>query len=290
MMEMDPKYQSFPDYLSRIYFKGNGGQLVPLDSIAKIAPGVGPQSIAHSGQLPSVTIAFNLKPGISLGVAVDKIEEVARNTLPATVTTRFAGTAQAFQDSLKNLKLLLLLAVLVSYIVLGILYESYVHPLVILSGLPSAAGGALLTLILFRSELNVYSFVGLMMLIGIVKKNAIMQIDFALSAQRKDRLPAKEAIYSGCLVRFRPIMMTTAAALFGSIPLALGYGSSGDARRPLGLAVVGGLMFSQLMTLYLTPVLYTYLANLQEFLGSSAKLAAEMADVPAPIQGQVLGD
>jgi hydrophobic/amphiphilic exporter-1 (mainly G- bacteria), HAE1 family len=182
-------------------------------------------------------------------VAVDKIEEVARNTLPATVTTRFAGTAQAFQDSLKNLKLLLLLAVLVSYIVLGILYESYVHPLVILSGLPSAAGGALLTLILFRSELNVYSFVGLMMLIGIVKKNAIMQIDFALSAQRKDRLTAKGAIYSGCLVRFRPITMTTTAALFGAIPLALGYSSSGDARRPLGLAVVGGLLFSQLMTL-----------------------------------------
>jgi HAE1 family hydrophobic/amphiphilic exporter-1 len=261
MLEMQPKYQEFTDYIKKIYFKGGSGQLVPLDSVAKIIADVGPQSINHSGQLPAVTVAFNLKPGVSLGEAVDKIEEVAKETLPPTVTTRFAGTAQAFQDSLRNLSLLLTVAILVVYIVLGVLYESYIHPLTILSGLPSAGVGALLTLLLFKSELNIYSFVGLMMLIGIVKKNAIMQIDFALEAERRDGLAPREAIYQGCLIRFRPIMMTTMAALFGALPIAFGYGAGGEARRPLGLAVAGGLVFSQLMTLYLTPVVYTYMAG-----------------------------
>ncbi len=262
MLEMQPRYQEFTDYIRKIYFKGGNGQLVPLDSIATVKPDVGPQSINHSGQLPAVTVAFNLKPGVSLGEAVDRIDEVAKETLPPTVTTRFAGAAQAFQTSLKNLSLLLTIAILVVYIVLGVLYESYIHPLTILSGLPSAGVGALLTLLLFKSELNIYSFVGLMMLIGIVKKNAIMQIDFALEAERRDRLTPREAIYQGCLIRFRPIMMTTMAALFGALPIAFGYGSGGEARRPLGLAVAGGLVFSQLMTLYLTPVVYTYMAGI----------------------------
>jgi hydrophobic/amphiphilic exporter-1 (mainly G- bacteria), HAE1 family len=263
LIEVEREYQADPNLMSMLYVRSAKGDLVPLDSLARMTPAIGPMSINHYGQLPAVTISFNLKPGVSLGDAVDQIDELTRKTLPATVTTVFQGTAQAFQKSMKNLGWLLALAILVVYIVLGVLYESFIHPLTILSGLPSAGFGALLTLWLFKIDLNIYSYVGLILLIGIVKKNAIMQIDFALAAERKEGKPPMEAIYEGCVIRFRPIMMTTMAALFGALPIALGYGAGGEARRPLGLCVVGGLLFSQLVTLYLTPVYYTYMAALQ---------------------------
>jgi HAE1 family hydrophobic/amphiphilic exporter-1 len=264
ILESLPAFQTQPADLSLLYIRSARGALVPLNAVARLEQVLGPQTINHSGQLPSVTISFNLKPGVSLGEAVDRVQEIAHRLLPAGITTSFQGAAQAFQTSFQNLWLLLLVAILVVYIVLGILYESYVHPITILSGLPSAGVGALATLALFKVELNIYSFVGLIMLIGIVKKNAIMQIDFALAAERHEGKPPLEAIYQGCLIRFRPIMMTTMAALLGAVPIAIGYGAGGEARQPLGLAVVGGLLVSQLVTLYLTPVYYTYLAALQD--------------------------
>jgi HAE1 family hydrophobic/amphiphilic exporter-1 len=279
LLELKPEYQADPNALSLLYFKATNGPLIPLDTLAKVNQNIGPQAINHYGQLPAVTISFNLKPGTSLGDVVGKIQNLTTKTLPSTISTSFQGSAKAFENSLTNLAVLLIIAILVVYIVLGILYESYIHPLTILSGLPSAGFGALLTLYLFRMDLNIYAFVGLIMLIGIVEKNAIMQIDFALDAERNHGLTPLKAIYEGCLTRFRPIMMTTMAALLGAVPIAVGYGAGGEARQPLGLVVVGGLLFSQLVTLYLTPVFYTYMAALQEKLKGRKRVRIEE---PAP--------
>jgi HAE1 family hydrophobic/amphiphilic exporter-1 len=277
IMEALPEYQDSPSDLSMLYLRSGNGNLVPLSAVTSMSQSVTAQSINHLGQLPAVTISYNLTPGASLGEALDQINEAAARTLPSTISATSQGTAQAFQSSFANLYALLFVAIMVVYIVLGILYESYIHPITIFSGLPSAGFGALLTLYLFHVELNIYSFVGLIMLIGIVKKNAIMQIDFALNAEREEGKTPMEAIYQGCLVRFRPIMMTTMAAMLGAIPIAIGYGAGGEARQPLGLAVVGGLIFSQLVTLFLTPVYYTYLAGIQEWFNSrkSARPALE---------------
>jgi HAE1 family hydrophobic/amphiphilic exporter-1 len=295
LLELAPQFQADPAALSLLYFKTassdrsggagqgapgpggaaasfgsaapapSGGTVVPLDTLAHATQVVGPQTVNHKGQLPAVTISFGLKPGASLGSVLATVRDIADRTLPETVGGQFQGAAKAFQSSLGNLAILLVIAIMVVYIVLGILYESYIHPLTILSGLPSAGFGALVTLILFRMDLNIYAFVGMIMLIGIVEKNAIMQIDFALEAERAGRTP-EEAIYQVCLIRFRPIMTTTMSALLGAVPIALGYGAGGEARQPLGLVVVGGLLFSQLVTLYLTPVVYTYMARVQEWL------------------------
>ena len=270
ILELLPEYQRDPAALQLLYLRSQRGNLVPLTSVASASPDVGPLSVNHSGQLPSVTLSFNLPPGVSLGAAVNEVEKTARQTLPSTISTGFSGTAQAFQASQQGLALLLLLAVLVIYIVLGILYESFVHPLTILSGLPFAGFGALLTLVVFRTELSVYAFVGVIRLVGLVKKNAIMMIDFALDAERNERKTPREAILQAASVRFRPIMMTTMAALMGTLPIAIGWGSGAESRRPLGLAVVGGLAFSQIITLYVTPVVYTYLDALQQRFGRRA--------------------
>ena len=259
ILGLQDMYQSDPAALGLLYLRSAQGQLVPLNTVASLHETLGPLTVNHAGQLPAVTISFNLRPGTALGEAVDQINVLAHRMLPGTITTSFQGTAQAFESSLTGLWLLLAASILVIYIVLGILYESFVHPLTILSGLPSAGFGALTTLLLFRTELNIYAFVGIIMLIGIVKKNAIMQIDFALDAQKSQGRGPLEAIFEGCVIRFRPIMMTTMAALLGALPIALAFGAGAAARRPLGLAVVGGLLFSQLITLYQTPVYYTYL-------------------------------
>ena len=263
VMELEDKYQADPAALSMLYVHSSSGNLVPLNAVANLTTNLGPLTVNHLGQLPAVTISFNLKNGVAIGDAVNSINKLAREVLPPTVTTEFQGAAQAFQASLTGLGILLFMAILVIYIVLGILYESFIHPITILSGLPSAAFGALLTLQIFHLSLDLYGFVGVIMLIGIVKKNAIMMVDFAIERERHSHKTAEEAIYEGCLIRFRPIMMTTMAALMGTLPIALGSGAGADSRRPLGLAVVGGLVFSQAVTLYLTPVFYTYMDSFQ---------------------------
>ena len=270
VMELLPEYQRDLSALSLLYIRSRNGPLVPLASLATLSSSAGPLTVNHAGQLPAVTISFDLREGVAIGTAVAEVQRVARQLLPASITTSFAGTAQAFQSSQAGLLALLILAVLVIYMVLGILYESFIHPLTILSALPFAGFGALLTLLIFRVDLSVYAFVGVIMLVGLVKKNGIMMIDFALEAQRNEGKSAHDAILQACSIRFRPIMMTTMAALMGTLPIALGVGVGSESRRPLGIAVVGGLAFSQFITLYVTPVIYTYLDALQQRLGRTS--------------------
>jgi HAE1 family hydrophobic/amphiphilic exporter-1 len=278
ILQVAPQYQRTPEGLSKIYLRSTQGALTPLDTVVKLSRAAGPLSVNHFGQLPAVTVSFNLKPGYSLGEAAAHVKESLQELrIPPTISVNFQGTVKEFQQSFQGLSILLIVAILVIYIVLGILYESFIHPITILSGLPSAVFGALLTLRLFHRELDLYAFVGLIMLFGVVKKNAIMMIDFALEQQRVEGKAPFEAIYSGCMLRFRPIMMTTVAALFGTLPIALGYGEGADARQPLGLAVVGGLVVSQLLTLYITPVIYLYMERFQGWLRG-----AKGAAIPAP--------
>lgn len=266
ILEVRPELQKDPSALDRLYVRANTGKLVPLSAVTVARTGVAPLNVNHNGQMPSVNITFNLAPGAALGDAVNQIENaVAQLNLPGSTRMMFQGTAQAFQESTRNLAILLIVAVAVIYLLLGVLYESFIHPITILSGLPSAGLGAVATLMLFNMEFSLYGFVGLLLLIGIVKKNAIMMIDFALNAQREEGRSPHDAIVEGCLKRFRPILMTTMAAMLGSVPIAIGFGASGAARRPLGLSIIGGLIVSQAVTLYLTPVLFLYFERFQQW-------------------------
>jgi HAE1 family hydrophobic/amphiphilic exporter-1 len=283
ILESLPEYQTSVADLSRIYLKTSSGTTVPIEAVTKLVPAVGPLQVNHQGQQPAVTISFNLAPGASLGQAVDVVHEIERQVrLPATVTSGFQGTAQVFQDSLKGQGILILAAIFAAYVVLGILYESFIHPITIISGLPSAGIGAILTLMLFQMDMSVIAMIGIVMLVGIVKKNAIMMVDFAVQ-RRHVGLSAEAAIREACLLRFRPIMMTTFAAIFGALPIALGTGAGAELRQPLGVSVVGGLLVSQALTLYITPVIYIYLDRIDRRLRRSLEpQVEEVADEDRP--------
>jgi HAE1 family hydrophobic/amphiphilic exporter-1 len=287
ILELKEAFQKDPASLSQLYVRSNTGNLVQLGSVATFTKGVGPQSIQHNGQLPAVSISFATRPNVALGTAVDAVQREARAVLPPDVTSVLSGDTQAFAQAQSGLLALLFVAIFVIYVVLGILYESFIHPITILSGLPFAALGALLTLWIFGKDLGVYSYVGIIMLIGLVKKNAIMMIDFAIEAERDLKMSAHDAIVEAARVRFRPITMTTLAALMGTLPIAIGFGAGAESRQPLGLAVVGGLLFSQFITLYITPVVYTLLDQMQARRRTGAKAAVRHADglEPIPLAG-----
>ena len=289
ILEVKPEFQNDPTALSRIYLSGPSGAQVPLSTFAHFVSKAEALSINHQGQFPAVTLSFNLAPGFAIGQAVDRIQQMQEEMrIPGTIDGAFQGTAQAFQASLSSTPLLVAAAILVVYIVLGILYESYIHPITILSALPSAGVGALLALMILRYDLSVIAMIGVILLVGIVKKNAIMMIDFALQAERLEGKSPLEAIHEACLLRFRPIMMTTFAALFGSLPIALGGGAGSELRRPLGIAIVGGLLVSQWLTLYTTPVIYLYLEQLSRFLGRTNRPSRLATALTAPASGTTL--
>jgi HAE1 family hydrophobic/amphiphilic exporter-1 len=287
ILEAQPQFRVDPSDLSKLYVKTANNQTIPLDAVAKMVPSVGPLQINHQGQQPAVTISFNLAPNYSLGYAVDQISAIEQSSnLPATIATGFSGTAQVFQDSLRGQGILILAAIFAAYVVLGILYESFIHPITIISGLPSAGIGAILTLMLFKMDLSVIAMIGIVMLVGIVKKNAIMMIDFAIE-RRRVGLSAEAAIREAATLRFRPIMMTTFAAIFGSMPIALGTGAGAELRQPLGVAVVGGLVLSQLLTLYITPVIYLYLDRLDRLIKRRLEpQLEEVAEAPPAVAAE----
>jgi hydrophobic/amphiphilic exporter-1 (mainly G- bacteria), HAE1 family len=307
ILQSAPEFQLDPTALSKIFLKtradnpaagaagggasGTGvltGPSIPLSAVTRLVPSVGPLQVNHQGQQPAVTISFNLAPGVSLGFAVDEIQRIEREAgLPASITTGFQGSAQVFQESLKGQLVLVLAAIFAAYVVLGILYESFIHPLTIISGLPSAGIGALVTLMIFNMDLSVIAMIGIVMLVGIVKKNAIMMIDFAID-RRRVGLGAEAAIREAALLRFRPIMMTTFAAIFGALPIAIGSGAGAELRQPLGVAVVGGLLFSQLLTLYITPVVYLYLDRIDRLI--KRRLEPQLEEVPEPLKPAVAAE
>jgi HAE1 family hydrophobic/amphiphilic exporter-1 len=281
MIEVDRRYQTDINAMDTIFIQSSTGAMIPINSVAEVKSGVGPISVAHAGQLPAVMISFNLAPGVSVGDAVQTIQGVAREVLPGTVTGQFAGNAKAFQEAFRSLPLLVIVTIILIYMILAILYEHYGYPLTILTALPFAGFGALLTLLVFGQELNIFSFVGIILLIGLVKKNGIMMVDFALQLQHDRGMAPRDAIVEACAVRFRPIMMTTMAAIFATVPIAVGYGAGAETRQPLGIAVVGGLIFSQFLTLYVTPVFYVSMDRVTEFFKRrKAKPALAAADSP----------